>query len=115
MIGIPTKGISASVTVHNIDRSIFCDWIEASALFLGIEVTGPDLIDILIENNIYRSQGFAWQLIEDVFARLELRSRLIGEGYPLARTVEGFEAKGEWEDYSPYSFCLMLSLARSHG
>jgi hypothetical protein len=114
MIGLPTRGIAASVNVHNVDRSIFCDWIEANVLFLGEEVTGSDLVDILTENNIYKSQGFAWQFVEDVFLILELRSRLVGEGYPLRRTDDGFEVKGEWEDYAPYAFCLMLSLARSH-
>ena len=115
MISLPTKGLAVSVNVHNVDRYILCDWIEASALFFGKDVTGPDLVDLLTENNIYKSQDFAWDIVNESLATLELRSRLLGEGYPLVATAEGFEAKGEWEDYSPYAFCLMLSLVRSHG
>lgn len=115
MISLPSKGIAVSSTRHNVDSYIICDWIEASALFLGKEVTGPDVVDILVENNVYKSQSFAWEMVSDVFSTLEIRSKLLGDGYPLQPTAEGYEAKGEWEDYAPYAFCLMLSLAKSHG
>lgn len=114
MIGLPRKGIAVSVTAHNVDRHIFCDWIEASATFLGLEIAGSDIVDLLIENNIYKDQDFAWHLVEDAMRTLGLRSRLLGDGYPLVATEGGYEARGEWEDYAPYAFCLMLSLARSH-
>ncbi|MER9926717.1 hypothetical protein NKJ84_28285 [Mesorhizobium sp. M0048] len=97
------------------DLYIFCDWIEASALFLKKEVTGSDLIDILTENNIYKSQAFAWELVNDAFSIVDVRARLIGEGYPLVATADGVAPKGDWGDYTPYAFCLMLSMAKSHG
>jgi hypothetical protein len=114
VIALPEKGMFASRIRHNSDINIFCDWIEASSLFLGREVTGPDLVDLLVENNIYTSQKFAWEFVSSAFATIDLRRRLLGLGYPLVPTDEGYEYTGNWEDYSPYAFCLMLSLARSH-
>jgi hypothetical protein len=114
MIGLPEKGLSASKTKHNSNLEIFCDWIEASALFVGREVSGSDLVDLLIENQIYQSQEFAWEFVNNAFSVIDLRKRLLGAGYPLNATEDGYEHAGDWEDYAPYAFCLMLSFARSH-
>jgi len=84
-------------------------------MFIGEEITGSDVVDALIEANIYKSQPFAWEMVSDAFLTLDLRRRLIGDGYPIETTIDGIRGIGEWEDYSPYAFCLMLSLARSHG
>ncbi len=114
MISLPSKGVASSRTRHNVNPIFFCDWLEASCIFLGREISGPDIVDILIENNIYNSQDFAWTFVNDAFATLDLRSRLLGEGYPLEATNDGYRHRGDWEDFTPYTFCLMLSLANSH-
>lgn len=115
MIQFPSKGFAPSVKKHNVDYDIFCDWIEASALFLGEEVTGSDLVDALTENNIYKDQDFAWELVSDALSILTVRQRLLGEGYPFVVHADGVVPKAIWEEYAPYAFCLMLSMARSHG
>ncbi len=113
MFALPEK-MFVSKTKHNCDLQIFCDWIEINALFLGQEVSGSDLVDILIENHIYSDQDFAWEFVNNAFSTLDVRRQLLGHGYPLVPFEDGYEGVGEWEDFAPYAFCLMLSLARSH-
>ena len=114
MIRLPSTGIAKCVKVHRVDLMIFCDWIEASALFVEADVSGSDLVDILVKNNIYSEQSFAWEFVNDALSNLDVRSRLIGEGYPFSITSDTVSSKGTWQDYTPYAFCLMLSLAKSH-
>ena len=74
MLSIPTKGISRSVNVHNVDLDVFCDWIEASALFRnGDEVTKSDTVDALRDGEIYESQDFAWEIVSDGWNELRRR------------------------------------------
>lgn len=114
MMALPTQGVRLSVQSHNSDTELFCDWIEASVLFLDEELSGGDVLDLLLENNLYRSQDFAWEFIESVFAVLRERARVLGQGYPFTGGTRLFRPKGAWQDHLPYAFCLMLSLASSH-
>jgi len=111
MLGLPEKGLHRSVNVHNVDFGIFCDWLEASALFLAEDVPGADIIDLLRENEVYRDQSFAWDLLNDAFATVRLRSHLLGNGYPI-RVSTGTRIVGvdDWREFPAYAFCLALSL-----
>lgn len=114
MLALPPKGFSRSVSKHNVDIAICCDWIEASALFEG-EASGSDVVDILRENEIYATQEFAWALVNDVFLAIRERKRVLGDGYPL-RVQAGTRvvADGAWQDAAPYAFCLTLSLSKAY-
>jgi hypothetical protein len=115
MLALPKKGFSRSKTAHNVDLAVCCDWLEASVLFAQEPVSGSDIVDVLRENEIYADQNFAWELVYNAFAGLEDRARLMGDGYPLA--VQGgprLVARGDWRDYSAYSFCLILSLPSAY-
>ena len=111
MLGLPERGLHRSVKSHNVDFGIFCDWLEASALFLGEDVTGADVIDLLRENEVYRDQGFAWDLVNNALAAIRTRSRLIGHGYPI-RVSGGTRIVGvtDWREFPAYAFCLALAL-----
>lgn len=115
MIELPKKGIANSVNVHNCDDFIFCDWIEASSLFLGKEVAGSDLVDILTETNVYQSQSFAWEFVSSCLSTIDQRSKIGGQGYPFEVNNSIVTNKDQWTEFTPYAFCLMLSLAKSHG
>jgi hypothetical protein len=111
MLGLPEKGLYRSVRVHNVDFGVFCDWLEASAMFSGEDVTGSDVVDLLRENEFYRDQDFAWDLLNNAFAAIRTRARLLGKGYPMH--VSGgtrIVAVEDWRDFAAYAFCLMLSL-----
>jgi hypothetical protein len=112
MLTIPSKGFQRSVDVHNVDRAICSDWFEASVLFKDESISGADVVDLLRENEVYESQDFAWELVNDIFGRVQQRSRFLGDGYPFElRRATRLQRRGSWEEYAPYSFCLALSLA----
>lgn len=114
MIALPSTKFSLSVKSHNVDLNVCCDWMEASALFMGTEVTGSDVVDILRENSIYKSQDFAWELVGDAFAVVTERARVLGAGYPFSIDNDTLTARSDWTAATPYAFCLVLSLAYSH-
>lgn len=115
MISLPERGIATSRHKHNVDRVILCDWLEASILFKGDALSGSDIVDVLMENGIYLEQTLAWELANDLLSMMSTRAVLMGDGYPLEPTTYGYAPKGFWDAYAPYAFCLMLSLAKSHG
>jgi hypothetical protein len=110
MLKIPSKGFSRSVTRHNVDIGLCCDWLEASALFLQENFTATDVVDVLRENEVYATQEFAWQFIEDVFQHLRVRAKVFGEGYPITPVDHRIELRGTVQEFSAYAFCLALSL-----
>ncbi|MDV3253551.1 hypothetical protein DevBK_19605 [Devosia sp. BK] len=115
MLALPPKGFARSILKHNVDAAICCDWIEACAMFGEGEVTGSDIVDVLRENEIYADQGFAWQLVNDVFITIRERKRILGAGYPL-RIQSGTRVVCDdtWHDVAPYAFCLALSLSKAY-
>jgi len=114
MLALPEKGFRRSITAHNVDPVICCDWLEACALFEGTEVTGSDVVDLLREQEIYAEQDFAWELVGDSLSRLKERKRLLGEGYPFDFQPSRILPRSGWRDYPAYSFCLALSLASAY-
>lgn len=115
MLALPTKGFNRSVSKHNVQASICCDWIEACALFGEGETAGSDIVDILRENEIYESQDFAWELVNNAFLTIRERRRVLGAGYPF-RIPAGTRVvcDEEWPDFAAYAFCLTLSLSKAY-
>ena len=70
MIDIPEMGFNYSVGQHNVQLDVFCDWIEGNLLFSYEELSHSDIIDVLCENNIYKEQDFAAQLVSNGWAEL---------------------------------------------
>jgi hypothetical protein len=115
MLARPARGFQRSVSAHNVELAICCDWLEASVLFDDGEIGGADVVDFLRENEIYADQDFAWELVNDAFSNIRERSRLIGSSYPIELIgTTRLQQKGQWQLYPGYSFCLVLSLARCY-
>ena len=112
MIVFPEKCLRKSVSVHNIDTHIFCDWIEGGIRFECDEISKSDVIDILLENNIYLDQDYAAEFVENVWRELRRRLQVVGDN---CRPFDFFHNRirkvGEWQDFSGYSFCLILSFS----
>lgn len=111
MLTFPHKGFNRSVTTHNVDVGNCCDWLEANSIFFDGDLSKSELVDLLCENEIYAEQDFAWELVSDVWINLRRRSRIFGCGYPLDVQPSRIIARGDWRAYSPYAFCLTLSLS----
>lgn len=111
MLALPTKGISRSVDKHNVDLSVFCDWIEGSILFSEEEFSSTDVVDILLEGLIYEDQGFAAEIIADAWAELQRRHTLISPGIPFSVEHRRIKRLRAWQDVPAHSFCVLLALS----
>lgn len=111
MISLPKEGWRKQGAYVSENVELMCDWMEASALFLGEEISFADVVDVLNENNFYLDQGDAWNFADDVLYLMNKRSRILGEGYPI-EVVDSLRVtvRGNWQDFAPYCFCLILSL-----
>ena len=124
MLALPEKGINRSVAKHNSDINVLCDWVEASVVFDDTqELSKSDLIDTLIENEVYpsneedsgswesSSQDFASEIVEDVWSEISRRMNYLAN--PLGITVSGnrITRADDWKSFPAYGFCLALACA----
>lgn len=109
MLGLPENGIAHSVNAHNLDLDIFCDWIEASAVFEDDVLSKTDVVDTLLEHEIYDDQDFAREVVDDAWCVLQDRFRYLGS--PLGLRVQGnrISRVDEWTAFPAYGFCLLLA------
>ncbi|UYT54530.1 hypothetical protein OHI65_09205 [Brucella sp. MAB-22] len=115
MMSLPEEGFRKKGPYVADNVELISDWVEASVLFLDGESSLSDIVDILLESNFYTSQEKAWDFATDVRLCIERRQRILGQGYPfVVEDQMRIVSKGEWSDYAPYSFCLILSLLPSY-
>ena len=114
MIVLPTRGISRSIRAHNINLNVLCDWVEASVLFCGDPFSQADVIDRLIEEEIYADQDFASEIVTDVWSVLSSRVRLSGSSYGISIDKHWVRVNCTWIEKPAHAFCLLLSLAPAY-
>ncbi len=91
-----------------------CDWIEANVLFIQ-GLSKIDVIDILLEEQIYDDQDFAGELIENCWSELLRRELWMKSGYPFRITSQRIQVcRSECPNDIGYAFCLLLSLSESY-
>ena len=114
MLVLPSSGMSKSVKKHNVQTNVMCDWIEASVLF-DQALSISDIVDVLIEEEIYNEQDFAGESVKNCWAELRRRARWMGPGYPLQLLAKRIRAAdSDWQENASYTFCLLLSLAEHY-
>jgi hypothetical protein len=113
MIPTPESGMAYSVNKHNARLDAVCDWVEGIVLF-GSEgkVSQAEIVDRLVEEEIYKDQDFAWEFILDVWAELRRRRRWVGTDQPLCVTGKSITRTCKWEDSPADAFCMMLTFAK---
>ena len=113
MLVVPTSGFARSINVHNIKLEIFCDWIEASILFSEYDILSTtDVVDALVEGEIYASQDFAREMVDNGWRELERRQSWMGASSPIEVVGQRVRRTKNWHDCAGYSFLMVLSLAR---
>lgn len=112
MLMLPTVGMIYSVDAHNVKLDVLCDWIECSVLFDREEVSKNDIVDVLLEENIYVSSDMAAIRLTDAWAELRLRSRLTGVASPFEVEERRVSRRKEWREVPGHSLCLLLSYAK---
>ena len=109
MLRIPTKGLQTSVHQHNCATDVLSDWIEGSALFTQTCISKSDVLDVLLEEQVYQDEDFAWQYISDLWNELQYRV-VHGRISALRIDPDRVTPKGDWNRFPAYSFCLTLAL-----
>jgi hypothetical protein len=109
MIVLPEKGISVSLSVHNCELYSVVDWVLASALFLGEDVSRSDVVDILMENDVYSNQDFCKLFVSDVWSVIEGFFKSAGVK-SLSFSKNSIRASGKWCEDLALTYCLLCSL-----
>lgn len=116
MLALPQVGMARSVgSEHNVRLDAFCDWIEASLAFTNLSfVSGSNIVDVLMEEEIYERQEFAWEFVDNVFAELHRRKKCLSFSAPFEVEVKSNRAvrTNDWNTVPSYAFCLTLACAK---
>ncbi len=113
MLSIPTACFYRSVGNHNIELDAFCDWIEASVLFAEDNIlTRTDVVDALVEGEIYAEQDYAREMVANGWRELRRRQDWMGAGSSIEVAGQRIQRTCEWRDNAAHSFLITLSLAK---
>jgi hypothetical protein len=110
MLRVPREGFRLSVNEHNGSLDALIEWVEGSITFADDRITQSDVIDILTEEEIYRSQDFAREWLETAWTEITRRQRILGSYCPYAIDQQRIRRTMAWTDTPAYSFCLLLAL-----
>jgi hypothetical protein len=110
MLRLPREGFSLSVLAHNVSLDALIEWIEGSITFVDRVVTQTDVVDILTEEEIYRNQDLARELLEIAWEELARREKVLGSYGPYLVERQRIRRRLEWPSTPAYSFCLLLAL-----
>ncbi|WP_295376863.1 hypothetical protein [uncultured Pseudacidovorax sp.] len=108
MLALPESGMHRSVSAQNVNLGIFCDWLECNALFSEESFSKSDVIDLLVENEIFDEQDFASALVDSAWGIVRSRVDRIQSAANIRVERSRIEREGVWTDDVGYSFCLSL-------
>lgn len=114
MILVPTRGMAQSIKTHNINFDIFTDWVEANIVFGPEPISQTDIVDRLIEEQIYENQDLAREIVNDVWNELERRVQLCKNSYALSVEDKWLRRTANWTEKPAHSFCLLLSISPAY-
>ena len=110
MLSIP-RGFQPSEKAHNIDNATFLDWVEATMLIAEEELSPTNIIDYLIEEQLYDydNQDFASEYVSSGWADLKGRLSWLGCHSPIIFDDRWMMRRLEWTEVPAHSFCLIVS------
>lgn len=114
MLVLPQVGMARSVEPeHNVELDALCDWVEASLAFTNPPfISDSNIVDVLTEEEIYASQEFAWELVDNVFAELRRRRECLSASSPFEINGDRIVRTRDWKNVPAYAFCLALACAK---
>lgn len=101
-----TEGFSQK----NRDLSLVSDWIEAAVILLSEKVSKSDVVDIFNEENVFADKQEANAFVDNCWTEIKRRQRSLGNNKVLEFPYKSIIASKDWEEISPYSFCIAISL-----
>ena len=108
MLSVPS-GFKRSVSAHNIRDATFLDWVETTTLIDQEELSPTDIVDYLIEEQLYDDQGFASEYVMLKWDYLKARLSWLGLHSPICFQDRRMVRRWNWTEVPAYSFCLVVS------
>jgi hypothetical protein len=112
MLRLPDVGVRLSIAQHNSDLDVLCDWVEASLLLFDESLSPIEVVDVLMENHVYREQDFARAMIEQVWAAIARRQNWLNASRVLRVDQSRLVRTLEWKEVPAHTFCLVVALRR---
>ena len=114
MLKIPEVGFDQSIRVSNVDSNASADWIEASVLFDGPELTKGDVVDLLLEEQICAdgNQDLAHQIADEAWQELERRQRWGGLPDTVEVTNSRIVGLEDWQQDVVRAFFVLLAIQK---
>jgi len=109
MLSLPS-GMRRSVNSHNSKVPTFLDWLEAGVLFAEEELSQSEVVDLLVEEQIYRDQNFCSEFVSDAWDQVRRRLSWMSPRSPIRFEDRWIIRQSEWKDVPAYSFCMVVSL-----
>ena len=103
-------GFRQSIGNHNISDTTFLDWLQATTLFVEGEVSQTDVVDYLLEEQLYKEQHFALEFVAEGWGQLERRLAWLGDYSPIGVEDRWMVRQWEWREVPAYSYCLAVSV-----
>ena len=108
MLSIP-RGFQRSVKAHNIHVATFLDWVEATALIAEEELSPTNVIEYLIEEQMYDNEDFAAEYVSYGWADLKYRLSWLGGNSPITFDDRWMVRRLTWTEVPAHCFCLVVS------
>lgn len=104
------SGFLLSVRERNIEDSLFLDWLEATSMFLEEELSQTDVVDHVVQEQIFEEQDNASEFVLSAWSALERRLSWLGSYSPIAFQDRWMIRQLDWQDVPAHSYCLVVSL-----
>ena len=104
------SGFLQSVRERNIEDSLFLDWLEATSMFSEQELSQTNVVDHLVQEQIFEDQDSASEFVLYAWIALERRLSWLGSNTPIVFEDRWMIRQLDWQDVPAHSFCLAVSL-----
>ncbi len=113
MLSIP-RGFRPSASAHNIDDATFLDWVETTILIQEEELSPTNIVECLIEEQLYYDEDFATEYVSERWSDLRRRLSWLRGHSPIAFRDRWMIRNRDWTDVPAHTFCLVVSLGPSY-
>ena len=94
----------------DLENSVFLDWLEATNLFLEEELSQTDVVDHLVQEQVFEDQDSASEFVLAAWTALQRRMSWIGSHAPIVFKDRLMARRVNWQDVPAHSYCLVVSL-----
>ena len=109
------RGFLHSAREHNIEGSLFLDWLEATNMFLEEELSQTDVVDHLVQEQIIEDPDGASEFVLSAWAAIAQRLSWLGSYSPIAFRDRWMIRQLDWQDVPAYSYCLVVCSGSQYG